>query len=168
MKLVGVVFIGLIFSAITLPQDASKLKPLPEKASLAETQKWLTEAIGKAASYKAGRASVKASNVKIDGCKVSFVTSKQSDSSVTETIGSTKTITSVKNNISLDLAQFRAERISIADNLYPNLMNIVFRRIVAGETPGKPVEFAVKAEDSERVLGGFRRLASLCEERKQP
>jgi hypothetical protein len=168
----------IVLSADARPQEASGLKPLPAKASLAETQKWLSDSIAKAASYRTTRSSVKASKVKFEACSVSFSTAKQSDTSSTATMGTTKTVTSVKNVVNVDLLQIPPAGIYLTENRYPHLMNIVFSRAgppgVPDEESGKipstvqTTEIVVKKEDAERLKEGFARFARLCETQRIP
>lgn len=175
MKIFGYIFCAvlalMILSVDVWPQEASNLKPLPERASLAETEKWLSDAIAKAASYSTGRVSVKAAKAKFAACTVSFSTERQSDTSATATMGTTKTVTSVKHAVKLDLLQFPTAGIYLTENLYPHLTNIVFSRTGppavpnrAGQTPSttQPTEIIVKKEDAERLRDGFSHFATLC------
>lgn len=174
MKAFGYLLCGL-FSLAVLPvdvrsQDASRLKRLPEQASLAETQKWLTDSIVKAAGYRTERFSTKAANVKFEACTISFSTMKQSDSIATATMGATKTVTSVRKVVSIDLARIPPAGIFLTGNLYPHLMNIVFSLAgpptvpdeISGTISSTAAEVVVKKEDAERLREGFVRFAKLC------
>src|ERR687890_625799 len=106
-KLKKLFLLGAALFAISASAPAQKrnqIQPPPERASLTETQQWLTGAIAKFASYKTRMDTVSLSNVAFEGCSFNFTQKRKWGTVSSATMGATRTTNVSKNDISIDLA----------------------------------------------------------------
>ena len=146
-------------------QKTEKVKPLPATASLADTQQWLTTGLAKYASYKTRTSAVNTSNVKFDGCTLTLTQSRRSGSFSTATMGATRTTSTVKDDVSLNLAHVGPDSISIVDNIYPELQTLEIRVADPAIKEGgdaRLIELVVEHEASDAIKSALLQANRLC------
>ncbi len=68
----ALLFCFSVLSSVAPAQDKTKLQPLPDNATLAESQAWIAKNLAKNFGYATIDDSVKISDVKFDGCTMSY------------------------------------------------------------------------------------------------
>ena len=139
-------------------QKRDVIKPLPETASLAESQKWFVDSFMKYASYKTRVTSVTVSSPKFDGCTFSFTQTRKSGSISTATMGATRTTSTVKEDISFDVSRISADGINVTDHIYPEIQTLELKF----KDDERIVEIVVKSEASEAFKSALGRIRQLC------
>lgn len=162
-------FTTVMLAPCAASQDRSSIKPLSQTATLAETQKWLVDAIGKYASYKTRVTAVTISDAKFDGCIFKFALTRKSGSISTATMGATRTTNAVKEEIAFDPSQIESDGIALTDHVYPELQTIEVRsRRAAGAdgatttTHGNIIELVVKREAADAIRAALYQVGRLC------
>ncbi|HUR99215.1 MAG TPA: hypothetical protein VMZ26_14200 [Pyrinomonadaceae bacterium] len=173
MKLKEFILLTAMLFAISssvLGQKRSEIKPLPENASLAETQQWLADALGKHASYKTRFDAVTLSNIKISGCTVAFTETDKRNRVSTATMGTTRTTNVSKNDIIIDLAKVRADGISLEDHIYPELQSIKIWYagfdLAKGSTAGRIYYIVAKLEAAGAIKTALVQIQRQCKSPK--
>ncbi len=161
----------LLLAAILVSPDyasaqSKDFKSLPDKASLAETQKWLVAAIGKNASYKARASSATVADIAFEGCKLSYTVEQKSGSTAHATMGATTRTYKVKHEVAFDLSFVFPDDIRLADHPFPELQTIVIGLRAADsqsqKTPLQETEIVVKYEAAEQIRAALVHAQRLC------
>jgi len=159
------VFIAAFSATGVFSQKTGKVKPPPETASLAETQQWLTTGLAKYASYKTRTSSVATSNVKFDGCTLTLSQSRKSGTVSMATMGATRTTSTLKDDLSLNLAHLRPNSITIADHVYPELLILEIRvadPAIKEAGHARLIELVVEHEASDAIKSALLQANRLC------
>ena len=153
-------------AASSLAQKPSEVKPPAETASLAEVQNWFVGTLGKYASYKTRFDSVTVSNVRAEGCTFTFTKKEKRESVSSATMGTTKTTSVSKNDITIDLAKVRADGISLEDHIYPELGTIKIWYsgfdLSEGSTDGRIYYIVAKHDAGDAVKTALMQMQRLC------
>ena len=161
-------FTLLLTAAAVMPMYASaqskNVKPLVDNASLPETRKWLVEAIGKYASYKTPVTSASISDVKFEGCKVSFTLVRKTGTSGQDVMGVTRRTHTVKQETAFDLSFVEPEGIRLTDHIFPEfqMLTVRFRSGEPSTAPDREVEIVVKQEAAEHIRTALVHARRLC------
>lgn len=142
----------------TNAQKRDVIKPPPETATLVEFQKWFADSFAKYASYKTRSAAVAISSPKFDGCKFSFEQVRKFASTSTATMGATRTVNSVKDDISFDMSLFSSDGVNIVDHIYPEVQTLELKFA----NDGRIVEIGVKSEASAAFKSALIQMRRLC------
>ena len=134
------------------------VQPPEENASMAELQKWIIQALPKYASYKTRSASVVVSEVKVDGCTIKFVRSRKVGTTTSVTEGARRTVSSSRDDVTLDARDMRPDAISLSDHLYPELQTLGITRPASHP----PVEIVLKRFAAEAVRSALAAAARRC------
>ena len=148
----------LVVATAIHAQKRDVIKPLPETATLAESQKWFVDSFVKYASYKTPVATVTVSNPKFEGCTFSFSQARKFASTSMATMGATRTTSTVKEDSSFDLSRISADGIKIADHIYPEVQTLELK---FADDP-RIVEIVVKSEASEALKSTLAQIRRLC------
>jgi hypothetical protein len=133
-------------------------KPPPETATLVESQKWFVDSFAKYASYKTRVQTVTISNAKFDGCTFTFTQTRKAGSVSTATMGATRTVNTVKDDVSLNLSTLLPDGIKVSDHVFPELQTLELK--FAGDE--RIVEIVVKGEASEAFKSALLQIRRLC------
>jgi hypothetical protein len=149
-----------IFAAATVihAQKRDDVKPPPETATLADSQKWFVDTFTRYASYKTRVQSVTISSAKFDGCAFTFTQTRKAGSVSTATMGATRTVNTVKDDVSLNLSTLLPDGIKVSDHIYPELQTLELK--FAGDE--RIVEIVVKGEASEAFKSALLQIRRLC------
>ncbi len=139
-------------------QNRDVIKPPPDTATLAESQKWLIDSFTKFGSFKTPVQTVTISNVNFDGCTFNFAETRKSGSVSTATMGATRTISTAKGDVSIDLGRLSADGVKVTDHIYPELRTIELT--FAGDP--RIVEIVVKSEASDAFKTVVIQIGRLC------
>jgi hypothetical protein len=155
-----------VFVSDSAAQKRNETKPLSETASLAESQKWLTDVFPKNASYKTRATTVAVSNPKFDGCTFSFSQTRRSGSTSTDTMGATRTTHQSKDDIAIQMDKIRSDGISLEDHIYPELQTIRIWMngfdLTEGSNDGRVHEIVVRHDASGAIKTALMRIQRLC------
>ena len=154
-----------LFATTGFSQKTEMVKPPPETASLAETQQWLTTNLPKFASYKTRTSAVNTSNVKFDGCTLTFTQARRSGSVSTATMGATRTTSTLKDDVSFNLAHIGPDSIGIVDHIYPELQTLEIRVADPAIKEGagvRLIELVVEHEASDAIRSALLQAKRLC------
>ncbi len=146
------------FATTALSQKHDEIKSLPDTATLAESQKWFTETFVKYASYKTRATTVDFSNAKFDGCTFSFTQVRKSGSVSTAVMGATRTVNSVKEEISFDNSLIAPDGITVTDHVYPEIQTLELKLT----NDARIVEIVVKREASDAMKAAIMQIRRLC------
>jgi hypothetical protein len=162
-----IIFVLIAAFCVTglLAQKTEKVKPPPETASLAETQQWLTTGLAKYASYKTRTSAVTTSNVRFDGCTLTLTQSRKSGTVSMATMGATRTTSTLKDDLSINLAHIGSSNIAIVDHVYPELQTLEIRVAdpaikEAGDV--RLIELVVEHEASDAIKAALLQANRLC------
>ena len=148
----------LLTLSASIAAQSKSIKPLPDDASLVGTQKWLVATIGKNASYKTRVTSASVSDVKFDGCKLSYIAIRKSGSAAHDTMGTRTRVATVKQEIAFDLSFIAEDGIRLADHVYPEFQTITIKfRSGQGD-----VEIVVRHEAGEPIRQALQHARTLC------
>jgi len=150
----------VIFSSVGIAQKPDAIAPPPGTASLADIQKWLTDSITKYGSYKTRVQSVTVSSAKFDGCKFSFVSTRKNGSISSATMGTTRTTTTIKDDVAIDLGSFSPDGVTLTDHIYPELGTIELRSEL--KQGAIVTEIVVKRVAGDAIKTALIRAISLC------
>jgi len=139
-------------------QKRDVIKPPPETATLAEFQKWFADSFVKYASYKTRSATAAISSPKFDGCTFSFTQTRKFASTSIATMGATRTVSSVKDDISFDLSLLSSDGVNVVDHIYPEVQTLELKFA----NDGRIVEIGVKSEASEAFKSALIQMRRLC------
>lgn len=139
-------------------QKRDVIKPPPDTATLAESQKWLIDSFMKFGSFKTPVQTVTISNANFDGCTFNFAETRKSGSVSTATMGTTRTISTAKGDVSIDLGRLSADGVKVADHIYPELRTIELT--FAGDP--RIVDIVVKSEASDAFKTVVIQIGRLC------
>lgn len=149
------VLIAIAIASTFVNGQNRPVKPLPENASLAETRKWLIEAIPKYASYKTRVNSASVSNVKFEGCSLAMTIVRKTATAIQDVVGVTTRTHSSKQEITFDLSFVEPDGIGLADHIFPEFQTITVKfRSDASATPSqlsRDHEIIVKQEAGEAI-----------------
>jgi len=158
--------IFIFASAAASQNKRDYVKPPLETASLAETQQWLAQTIGKYASYKTRVESVTISNPKFSNCTFTFTLTRKSTSTSTAVMGATTTTNAAKYDTSVDMAKIRPDGVSVEDHIYPELQTIRLWYsgfdLAPGSTNGRVVEIVVKLEAAKAIKTALMQIQRQC------
>lgn len=162
---IQIIFVVIALCSTTVfSQKTEKVKPPPETASLAETQQWLATSLPKYASYKTRTSSVNTSNVKFDGCTLTFTQSRKSGSFSTATMGATRTTSTLKDDMSFNLSHIGPSGVAIVDHIYPELQTLEIRVAdpIKEGADDRLVELVVEHEASDAIKSALLQAMRLC------
>lgn len=154
-------FVLLIVSAVPA-QDS--IKPLAENASIADTQKWLAEALTKHASFKARASASTVSDVKFEGCDLRFRLVRRTGGISQDAVGVTTRVNTVKTDVAFDMAQIEQDGVEITDHLLPQfqILTIRYRTDTQAE---RLQELVVREEAAEHFKSAFTHARRICSSR---
>jgi hypothetical protein len=142
----------------THAQKRDVITPPAETATLAETQKWFVDSFPKYASYKTRVQAVAISNPKFDGCTFTFTQTRKAGSVSTATMGATRTVSTIKDDVSVDASRLTADGIKIVDHIFPELQTLELKFV----NDPRIVEIVVKAEASAPFKSALIQIGRLC------
>jgi hypothetical protein len=142
----------------THAQKRDVVTPPPETATLAETQKWFVDSFPKYGSFKTRVQTVTISNPKFEGCTFTFTQTRKAGSVSTATMGATRTVSTIKDDFSIDASRLTADGIKIVDNIFPELQTLELK--FANDS--RIVEIVVKAEASDPFRSALIQIGRLC------
>ncbi len=167
--MLSVLRLSLLLTAVTiLPTYVSaqvkSVKALADNASISETQKWLVDVLSKHASYKTPVNSASVSNVKFEGCKLSFTVVRKTGTSGQDVMGVTRRTHTVKQEIAFDLSFVESEGIGLTDHIFPEfrLLTVRFRSGDPSTAAEREVEIVVRQEAAEPIRSAFVHARRLC------
>lgn len=157
----------LIFLPALIFAQGKTVKPLAENASLAETQKWLVDALAKNASYKTQVNSEAVSNAKFESCRLSYTLVRKTGAKSQDTMGVTTRTHTAKTDVSFDLSFVEAGGIQLADHIFPDFQTITIKFREGGVAASSPalntdVELVVKYEAGEAIKAALLHAQRLC------
>lgn len=126
----------LFVSVSAISQDKDKIAPLPETAALEESRVWLVKTINKYFGYTSVDDTVKISNLKFEGCHISYrflqsYTDQKSAQGDRPTLGQTGSTGatdiqySVYEDVSFDLKDINPGQIGLGPLAKPKEMQII-------------------------------------------
>ncbi|PYT01638.1 MAG: hypothetical protein DMF63_01980 [Acidobacteria bacterium] len=153
------------FGSTAAAQKSDSIKPPPDSAAAEEVQKWLASSITKYGSYKTRTTSVAISDVRFEGCTIRYTQTQKSGSVSTATMGVTRTINTVKDDIEIDAAIMSKDHIKLLDHIYPELRTIEIN-LKNSQTTGvgdsRIIELVVKAEAADAIRTALIQSARIC------
>jgi hypothetical protein len=164
--LVAVLF-SLSSDAFT--QKNETVKPPAENASGEELEKWLAGALAKYGSYKTRVASGEVTNVRFEGCTMNYVQARRSGSTSTATMGATRTVNTVKEDVVVNLALLIPDSsVVLADHIYPELQTLELKQGAqsSGANDDRLISMIVKREAGDAIKATLVRAAGLCSAKK--
>ncbi len=165
----------LIFSALCVAQEKSKITPLAENASLEDTQKWLKKAVEKYFEFHYNSIYFNVSEVKFSGCELSYTVTRQTNSYIKSPGFSIDASAETKKPFKVNFAELDPEGLVLKnDEQNKELKALVLAapKISPGEPaigtePSEPVKnydlLILKAEAGEPVKFAFVRAIKLCQ-----
>jgi hypothetical protein len=157
-------FLIAILFALGAQTFAQKTPPA-ENASAGELHKWISTALTKYGSYKTRTGAVDISNVRFDGCTIKYTVTQKSGSTSTAVMGATRTMNTLKNEVSIDLPLLSSGGVKLSDHVYPDLQTIemVLKKTgVSGLADDRVIELAVKREAGDAIRSALLRAARGC------
>jgi hypothetical protein len=159
---IGVVF---LFGADTLAQKNETVKPPAEDATAEEVQKWLVGSLAKYGSYKTRVGSAEISNVRFEGCAINYVQARKSGTMSNATMGATRTVNTVKEDLAVNLALLAPDAVTLGDHIYPELQTLELKQS-SGQSSGlnddRVVSLVVKREAGDAIKATLIRAARAC------
>jgi hypothetical protein len=191
----------LLFSAAVMTaaaQEKEKLAALPDKASLQDVQSWLVRAIDQNSAYRFKVAEgvkdpfrpkdqlveysdTKITNVKFQGCQISYIVEKISDvsSSKLQTSGLPAPADHEEMKVMFDLKDINLDEISIRETGADSVMSAIimrtldYKRVVkikggkeTGNITVSVASIVVGSNIVERVKDAFTLAITLCQAEK--
>ena len=140
------------------------VKPLSDTASITETQKWLVDALAKYTSFKTPVNSASVSNVKFDGCTLSFAVVRKTGTSGQDVMGMTRRTHTLKQEMAFDLSFVESEGIKLTDHVLPELqiLTVRFRTGDPSAAVEREVEIVVRQEAAEQIRSALVHARRLC------
>ncbi len=158
------VVLSLVLLIVSLTSAQDSVKPLGENASIADTQKWLEDALTRHGSFKARAASSTVSDVEFDGCDLSFTLIRKSGGISQDAVGVTTRVNTVKTDVAFNVGRIDADRLEITDHLLPEfqILTIRYRTDTQAE---RLQELVVRQEAAEHIKSALAHARRLCSAR---
>ena len=153
--LVAVAFVVLGLNVAVRAQKA--VLPPPENAGIETLQKWIVEAFPKYTTYKTRTTSIAVSQVRFDGCALKFMRSQKAGTMISVTEGARRSVSTFKNDVTLDLRSIRTDNASLVDHLYPELQTLEIK------LPNESItEIVIKRPAAEALRSALIAAGRLC------
>ena len=154
-----------VFGSDALAQKGETVKPPAENATTEEVQKWLAGALAKYGSYKTRVGSGEITNVRFEGCTLNYVQARRSGSMSNATMGTTRTVNTVKEDVAINFALLTPERVLLTDHLYPEFQTLELKP-GSGQTTGlnddRIISLVMKREAGDAIKATIIRAAAAC------
>jgi hypothetical protein len=158
MKTFTAIFFTLILAGLVSAQE-KPIMPPAETESLHGQQRWLTNAVTKYGSYRTLNLSVVISSAKFTGCQLDFVQTRKLNAAAQDTMGVTTKTNTLKQNISIDLAQLDTATIDEHVDLTLRQLSIKLRR---AENDFRNVDLVVREEAADAIKTTLERIGGEC------
>ena len=159
------VFLFLLLPGVLIAQGKA-VKGIDENATLDQTRTWLLDALPKYASTKTRTSATNLTDVKFDGCNLSFTIVRKVGSSSEAVMGTTRTVNSMKQEHSLALADIEAGGIQVTPSLYPEFETLSISWEPAGQDDTRVIELTVKSVAAGAIRFALDRARALCTQPK--
>lgn len=182
------------FSGFAAAQDKKKIDPLPDSATLAESQVWLSKAFDKYFGYQTIDDSLKISELKFEGCKVSYrlfqrYTDQKSALGDRPALGNTGAVVakdltySVYEDVAFDLKDIDSGQIALGPLPQPKSMQVILlqtlnkKDAIAFDRKGSTIRynvsgvrqstaFPIKEVAGEPIAKSWMHIIKLCQASK--
>jgi hypothetical protein len=151
----------MAFAIVGLNTSATAQKtvtPPPDDAPIEELEEWIVEALPKYASYKTRSGSVTVSDASLNGCTLKFTLVRKAGTTTTITEGAKRTVSTLEDEVMLDLQEIGTDNTSLLDHLYPDLQTLELK-LRPNETA---MEIVVKSSAAEAVRSALIAGGRIC------
>ena len=139
--------------------------PPADHATAEEVQKWLVTSLVKYGSFKTRTSVLDISNAKFEVCTLTYTVTRKSGSTSTATMGATRTVNTIKEDVSIDAALMSDEGVKLSDHVYPELQTIEIalkKGQVSGLGEDRVIELVVKLEAGKAIRTALIHAARDC------